>query len=264
MKYWDTGIQLIDGCTPVSEGCLNCWSARITHTYRKRLGVTEEVNGRIRFTGKIIINYHRVSDLVNTTKPTVFCIWNDLFHNDMPFESIDKIFHIMCKAYSNKYLILTKRPERMAAFLSEYSQSFDVNNPPIYLGTTTENQKWLDIRLKELLKCKPFPLFISYEPALEEIKLHNLYPHMDSYTASAANWYGTPDWYKCQINQVVAGAETGIFARPSNLDWFRSIRDQCEQAGVPFFLKQINAKRERLLDGEEHNSLIWMKNGSIL
>lgn len=42
---------------------------------------------------------------------------------------------------------------------------------------------------------------------------------------------GTVDW-------VVAGGESGPKARPAHPNWFRSIRDQCADAGVPFFFKQ--------------------------
>lgn len=41
-----------------------------------------------------------------------------------------------------------------------------------------------------------------------------------------------------RISWVIAGGESGHRARPSHIDWFRSLRDQCEGAGVPFLLKQ--------------------------
>jgi len=40
------------------------------------------------------------------------------------------------------------------------------------------------------------------------------------------------------LDWVIAGGESGPNARPSHPDWFRSLRDQCVDAGVPFFFKQ--------------------------
>ena len=40
---------------------------------------------------------------------------------------------------------------------------------------------------------------------------------------------------------VVTGGESGPGARPSHPDWFRSARDQCAAAAVPFFFKQWGA-----------------------
>lgn len=40
------------------------------------------------------------------------------------------------------------------------------------------------------------------------------------------------------INWVIVGGESGPGARPMHPDWARSLRDQCEAAGVPFLFKQ--------------------------
>jgi len=62
-----------------------------------------------------------------------------------------------------------------------------------------------------------------------------------------------------RVSQVIVGAETGKNARPCNPDWIRSIRDQCGEAGVPFFLKKADAKGNRILDGQTHDDLAWRK-----
>jgi protein gp37 len=58
------------------------------------------------------------------------------------------------------------------------------------------------------------------------------------------------------IDLLIAGAETGPGARLAELDWLRSARDQCASAGVPFFLKQVNSKGDRELDGRRHGEWI--------
>ncbi|MGI5999242.1 MAG: DUF5131 family protein [Lutispora sp.] len=40
------------------------------------------------------------------------------------------------------------------------------------------------------------------------------------------------------IDWAICGGETGPGARPMHPDWVRSLRSQCQAAGVPFFFKQ--------------------------
>jgi protein gp37 len=40
------------------------------------------------------------------------------------------------------------------------------------------------------------------------------------------------------IGWIIAGGESGPRARPSDPDWFRALRMQCDEAGIPFFFKQ--------------------------
>jgi hypothetical protein len=40
------------------------------------------------------------------------------------------------------------------------------------------------------------------------------------------------------LDWIVAGCESGPGARPADVEWFRSLRDQCATAGVAFFFKQ--------------------------
>ena len=47
------------------------------------------------------------------------------------------------------------------------------------------------------------------------------------------------------IDWVIVGCESGAAGRPMDLDWVRGIRDQCADAGVPFFFKQ--SKRDGVL-----------------
>lgn len=81
--------------------------------------------------------------------------------------------------------------------------------------------------------------FVSCEPLLGPIDFSN-----------CGAWRpGINDLYLGGISWVIAGAETGPGARPAQLDWFRSLRDQCKNAGVPFFLKAVDAHHTRELDG---------------
>lgn len=86
-RYWDRGIQLIDGCTPCSPGCDHCWSAAQAHRF-KREGEPGHSNGILtddkgRFNGDIFVHPERLDVFRKTKKPTVFAIWNDLFWEEL-------------------------------------------------------------------------------------------------------------------------------------------------------------------------------------
>lgn len=59
------------------------------------------------------------------------------------------------------------------------------------------------------------------------------------------------------LDWVIVGGETGPGARPMHPDWARSLRDQCQAAGTPFFFKQqiTDGGKTRLLDGREWNQM---------
>jgi protein gp37 len=113
--------------------------------------------------------------------------------------------------------LLTKRPENVARF----APSLWLENWPahIWIGTTVENQQCADERIPALLEIPAKVRFLSCEPLLGPVNL--------SYRCLevAADW-------------VICGGESGGHARPMHPDWARSLRDQCNEADVPFFFKQ--------------------------
>lgn len=119
----------------------------------------------------------------------------------------------------------------------------------IWLGVSVENQQAADERIPILLQTPAAVRFVSYEPALGPVNLQG-------WDGVLARYYlhhemgGTLDW-------IIAGGESGPGARPAHPDWFRTVRDQCQESGVPFFLKQmtVNGKLVKMpeLDGREWN-----------
>lgn len=168
---------------------------------------------------------------------------SDLFHEDVPSEFIDMVFARMnhSRATKHKFIILTKRPARMKEYISSYSfrdgwfyrtsGAYGFSSwplPNVWLGVSVEGQRTADDRIPVLLHTPAAIRFVSYEPALGPVDLfshpgetepHSPYPH--------------------KIDWVICGAESGHGARPMDPDWARSVRNQCQSAGVPFFLKQI-------------------------
>ena len=244
-KYWDRAWSLVDGCTPCSPGCDNCWSAAMAHRFKvegepgQRNGVITNEKGQ--FDGTVIPRYDRLNIPLKRKKPTIWSIWNDLFHEDVPDDFINNVSRIMADTVDRHvFLILTKRPERIRPYQLRNTQDF---RPNVWLGTTVENQETANSRIPELLKC-PGNKFLSIEPMLGPIDIQKYLPCPNQDPLLCRNWSGT--CCQCDINResnegidaVVLGGETGPHARPMHPDWVRSVRDQCETAGVPFFFKQ--------------------------
>jgi protein gp37 len=229
-------------------------------------GLTFIKDGIPTFNGTVRTEPDMLDKPLRTRKPQVFSVgWGgDLFHKKVPVEFIEKVWNVMNECLGRHiFLILTKRPKRLAWYLSNYSQYVKEGVPHIYLGTTVENQKQADKRIPELLKCPSFfPKFLSTEGMLGEVDLcdcpaKEIYGHDNENENCGLN----------HIHQVILGAETGHGARPiPSIDAVRKVRDDCAAAGVKFFFKNFGTYKGpgdwdipagRLLDGVEHNELAW-------
>ena len=172
---------------------------------------------------------------------------SDLFHPDVPFEFVFQTFEVMQQAALQRghvFQILTKRPGRAVAWWKQYEEHFPEGwHPNIWIGTSVENQKYAP-RLTVLARLPAPVRFVSAEPLLEQIELT---PWLDD---------GVLQW-------VIAGGESGIGARPMDLRWARSLRDQSVRAEVPFFLKQLGGVRNKrsgdaaILDGLPWKQMPW-------
>jgi protein gp37 len=138
------------------------------------------------------------------------------------------------------WLLLTKRPDGWADRLHEVvqnnhdggdmlaSQWLDGDAPAnVWIGTSVENQAAADERIPHLLNIPAKVRFLSMEPLLGPVNLTG---------------FASPLWGRLPANQfiswVIVGGESGHNARPVHPGWVRSLRDQCQGAGVPFFFKQ--------------------------
>ena len=261
-QWWDKSITLIEGCTPVSEGCSHCWSAGMTHRFHQNRGLT--TNGH--FNGKIVCREDRLGEILKRKKPTRWVIWNDLWHPSVPFGFIDKVMAVFNKCPQHTGQILTKRPERML----EYRQKQRFNPwPDNIIGmVTAENQKMADIRIPLLLQCGFKTTGVSIEPMLGPVDLDYIkdFSKPNRFT-KYERIYSLTGERSClghrmteeKLDQVIVGGESGPGARPMSPGWPRGVRDQCVAADVPFFFKQwggINKKKAgRSLDGRKWNEM---------
>jgi protein gp37 len=151
------------------------------------------------------------------------CSMGDLWHPDVKPEDRAAVIRATNLAPQHTYLFLTKRPEN---FDGDWS-----GQDNFWLGVTVEDQQRADERIPWLLKCQARIRFLSCEPLLGPVEIFQWgCPHPAQTPRGIVLPPGALHW-------VIAGGETGPGARPANPSWFRSIRDQCSAAQVPFFFK---------------------------
>lgn len=287
-KTWNP----VTGCTKISEGCRNCYAERMARRLAGRYGYPEAPH-------HFDVTFHpdRLDQPLRWKKPsTIFvCSMGDLFHKDVVFEQIDRVWQVMFDAKQHSFLVLTKRPQRMLEWYEEGEiQSIwphgDLPLPNVYLGVTVENQDTL-WRVDELVKIPAAGHWVSLEPMLSAVDIKPyLYPKCGYCGGVLNNEWNIGGQRRCcrqswgeekripPLSGVVLGGESGPSARPMHPDWARKVRDDCEAAGVPFHLKswgawayrwddpesggpiyeRVGAKRAgRTLDGREHNEAAW-------
>lgn len=134
------------------------------------------------------------------------------------------------------FILLTKRPQNIARYLpGDWGNGYR----NVWLGVTAENQEEADRRIPILLATPAAVRWVSAEPLLGPVKLHERLG--DDWLASGLSGERRGlDW-------IVVGGESGAGARPMHPAWARSIRDQCAEAGVPFFMKQMSGATKRAM-----------------
>jgi len=217
----------ITGCTKISDGCLNCYAARMA----KRL----KAMGNPRYINEFEVTVHE--DLfevpLHIKQPKMIFVnsMSDLFHKDVCDDIIVKIFETMNKAQWHTFQVLTKRPERVLAMEQAGLIKWSYN---IWMGTTVENDKYLE-RVDKLRETSASIKFLSCEPLLGSLKNINLE----------------------KINWVIVGGESGPKSREVKKEWVLELKDLCEKESIAFFFKQwggINKKKSgRLLDGKTYD-----------
>jgi len=212
-------------CTPTSPGCANCWHIALA----KRLAGNPQIAPELREAyagGKPVLVESRLTEPLRLRKPAVIGVqWmGDLFHDDIPFEFVEKVFSTMVEAKQHSFLVLTKRPSRMLEWQrweedQQYNTMDDSWFPNVEFGVTVENQKTADERRDAFKALPASKKFVSYEPAL-----------------------GPVDWTGWEfIDQLIFGGETGHGARPAHPDWFRNARAWAGEHGIARFFKSWGA-----------------------
>jgi len=198
------------------------------------------------------------------------CSMGDLFHEDVPYEWIDKIFAVMGRCQHHTFQVLTKRPRRMAEYLAAdryqhiLNEAYKLNVPDrgmgqgisnqndmrwwpnVHLGVTAENQKQADLRIPILLQIPAAVHFVSIEPMLGPVDIRPYLPYEIDSGGFDPQGFPISLGTRLGLNWVIVGAETGPGARTMDLNWARSVRDQCHAAGVAYFFKKDSQGRHTL------------------
>jgi protein gp37 len=217
------------GCGQISPACAKCyaksldgWLHRGAHwgPYSDRLFFGDEQWGKPR-------RWNRAAALAGK-RHRVFCAsMADVFENRadlVPHRA--RLWKLIEECTNLDWLLLSKRPENMPGMVPWHADG----SPPwphVWLGTTTESQHYADLRIPLLLQVPAVVHFLSCEPLLGPIVLDG---SKDG-----------PHWFARGINWVIAGCEHGAGARPTDVEWLRSLRDQCTRNSVAFFFKQGSA-----------------------
>lgn len=179
---------------------------------------------------------------------------SDLFHEDVPDEFIDQVFAVMEMTPQHTFMILTKRPERMRAYMAGMEDEEALKSvmiraeddagwplPNVWLGVSVENQETVDERIPLLLATSAAKRFISAEPLLSPIALPPYIPFADGQGYRAARGALGPMLGSPRLDLVIVGGESGPGARPCDIVWIRSIVRQCWVAGTACFVKQLGS-----------------------
>lgn len=234
-KVWNVAR----GCSPVSEGCRNCFAQRQAHRFNFKdgpyEGLTRMTPSGPRWTGVIKVVEKHLDDPIHWHKPERIFVGSmtDLFHPKVPDSLVMHVWRIMRQTPRHTYLILTKRAERMRDW------SHVVNDLPlanVHLGVSVETQAMADERLLYLRDTKAVVRWVSVEPMLGPVIL-------DDWLFAEFLQGDITQHQERTLSWLVCGGESGPGYRPMDIKWVRQLQAQCELASVPFYVKQASALR---------------------
>lgn len=286
IEWTDSTWTPVKGCTRVSKGCDHCYAVGMTHrldAMSKAPGVPDRTRkakyagltvlnnkGDRHFNGKVVCDEDALLQPLRWPTPRKVFVssMSDIFHKDVPFEFLDRIFAVMALCPHLTFQVLTKRAARMEEYfasrmnerewtdnivheverLGKFNRSafdaairFESDGPlkNVWLGTSVEDQEAADERIPHLLKCPAAVKFLSCEPLLGPIDLHDaFYRARNGPTDTYKRRFSFPE---LAVSWVIVGGESGPGARPCDVAWVRSIVAQCKAAGVACFVKQLGA-----------------------
>lgn len=304
IAWTDRTWNPVIGCTPVSPGCLNCYAATMArrleamgkNDYRKvdrpdighdaegpaPVSIAVRMNGRDVFTGSVRCLPDRLTYPLKWRKPCRIFVnsMSDLFHEAVPFWFIDHVFTVMAITPRHTYQVLTKRPERMAEYLTDatlpgriyrvlsdwldqgeqgflgrsWDEAHDVTGCRIN-GDPTEPEwnmplpnVWLGTSVENQATAEErIPHLLRCPAAVRFLSVEPLLEWVEldgiwGYPGSAD--CAELERIRSRIGWIIVGGESGPHARPCNVEWIRSIVGQCKAAGVPVFVKQLGENVE--------------------
>ena len=226
IEWTDKTWNPITGCTKISDGCKHCY-AEVMAKRLQGMGKPKYINGF-----SVTLHNDALNEPLQWSNPCMIfvCSMSDLFHSDVPFDFIDKVFGVIRNTPQHNYQILTKRAERMAEYFA--SRTIPGN---VWIGVTDENPKAKN-RIDYIRNLKAYVRLISCEHLLED---------MGELELSGINW-------------IIVGGERGVQAGHMKEAWALNVQGHAGRRNIPFFFKQWGTWS---VDGIKGNKKI---NGKLL
>jgi protein gp37 len=224
INYVDSTWNIVNGCTPKSAGCQNCWTRELHNMRHRAYLAGKKIPQQYAVPFETIqLMDERMDQPLHWRSPRRIFVAStaDLFHDGVPFSYINRVFDVMGRASWHAFLVLTKRPERMLTWARERKGSIPAN---VWGGVSVENQRAADERIPLLVQVGFSVKFVSCEPLLGPVDLQ-----------LRGRNYGRDNEF---VNWVICGGESGAGARPMYAGWPRALLHQCQDANVPFWFKQ--------------------------
>lgn len=242
------------GCTKISPACDHCYA----ETWAKRSGSVVWGGERRRTSDanwRLPLKWNAQAEREGR-RSRVFCAsLADVFDNDVPIEWFTDLLYWIYRTPNLDWLLLSKRIGNCRKRLHAAKQAMDFSGnrdfwlwvkawldgdapPHVWIGATVCNQIEADRDIQKLLKVPARVRFLSIEPMIGPVDLVKAgalrcFVSDGAIVNQAEAGYSDPT-----IDWVIAGGESGPKARPMHPEWVRSLRDQCQEAGVPFLFKQ--------------------------
>jgi protein gp37 len=205
MKEYDEVWNYVTGCTPISEGCANCYAQRMAGWLAGAYGYPSDNPFR-----PGLIHQDKFDQPGKWLKPRRIAVssMGDLFHSAVRNKTIRAVL-AQCRKYErHTFIVLTKRAERLVDF------AYPDN---VWVGISAENQGCLEERAYWLGQVKAGVRFVTCEPLLSRLHMEML---------------------RFRPDLVIAGKEKGPNARATKKEWKDEIEAFCARKGILFFDKQ--------------------------
>ncbi len=233
IEWTDTTWNPSTGCSKVSTGCKNCYAETMAARLQ-RMGSSRYDNG-FDFT----MHWDKIEEPLSWRKPRKVFVnsMSDLFHENSTLEFVRAIFDVMQQTPRHRFQVLTKRPDKMATWLTQLQQSGDYTPAShIWLGTSIENNLVVE-RAEHLRETPAVVRFLSCEPLLGPL---------DHLELAGLDWVivggesGTHLWdERAQKRRGLVEYLDGSWVpREARSKWVEDLRDRCVSHDIPFFFKQ--------------------------
>lgn len=223
----------VTGCDKVAAGCDNCYALTLSKRLKAMGAEKYQTDGNPVTSGPgfgVAIHPKALLQPYKWRSPKVVFVnsMSDLFHAKVPLSFVQDVFDVIADTPQHTYQALTKRAHRMARVADKLTWPDN-----LWMGVSVESADVVD-RIDDLRETPAAIRFLSCEPLLEAL----------------------PDLNLDSIDWVIAGGESGPKFRPIEPVWVEEIRDQCEEANVPFFFKQWGGRTPKR-NGRELNGRTW-------